>query len=137
MSWITWPFRFIGFWAWFALEMVRANVTVLRDNLTPGQDSTPGIIRYSTRCRGDAELTLLASLITLTPGTLTLGTTTQAPGAARVPGGRGEDADAGAPDARYLFVHGMYQADAEELRDLVHDLESRMLAAVRRQGGDA
>ncbi|WP_430593188.1 Na+/H+ antiporter subunit E [Humidisolicoccus flavus] len=123
MTWVTWPLRALGFWLWFAKEIVVSNVAVLRDNLTPGQQSTPGIAAYSTRCRSDHELTLLASLITLTPSTLTLGTSIEA---------RDDKLE---PDpARVLYVHGMYQADADELREALADMEARMLHGIRREG---
>lgn len=118
MSWITWPLRILFFTAWFARAVVVSNVTVLRDNLTPGQSSHPGIARVQTNCRTDAELTLLAALVTLTPGTLTLGTVSTRD-----------------PQRRVLFVHGMYAADADELRADVARIESRMLRAMRRTGG--
>lgn len=117
MTWASWPWRFLGFWVWFAKELVVANGAVLRDNLTPGQNSTTGIARFPSRCRTDTEITLLASLITLTPGTLTLGTTV-------------------ADGTRVLFVHGMYQANADELRTVLADMEGRMLDAMRRKGRD-
>ncbi|WP_062381428.1 Na+/H+ antiporter subunit E [Demequina pelophila] len=121
MTWLTWPFRFAGFLLWFAWQVVLSNVAVIRDNLTPGQDSSPGIITYVTRCRTDLELTTLGALITITPGTLTLGTSPA----------RGED------DARRLHVHGMYHADAPSLRAELAGIEDRMLHAMRRQGGPA
>lgn len=119
MTWITWPFRLLAFFAWFTRELVTSSIAVLRDNLTPGQDSTPGIARVETRCRTDLELTLLASLITLTPGTLTMGVDIKRDTKTRV-----------------LFVHGMYFAGPEESRADTHEMESRMLRAMRRKGGD-
>jgi multicomponent Na+:H+ antiporter subunit E len=116
MTWLTWPLRIAVFAAWFAKEFVVANTLVLRDNLTPGQDSTPGIARFATRCRTDTELTMLAALITLTPGTLTVGT------------------DTTADRTRVLFVHGMYAPDADTLRKELEDMETRLLHACRRQG---
>lgn len=116
MSWLTWPFRLLVFLAWYARELVLSNVAVLRDNLTPGQNSTPGIARFPTSCRTDHELTVLAALITLTPGTLTIGTATT-------------------EGTRLLFVHGMYHRDAEELRADLQNMETHMLRAIRRRGG--
>lgn len=118
MSWLTWPVRLLGFTVWFAKEVVVSNVIVLRDNLTPGQAGTPGIAVFRTRCRTDAELTLLAASITLTPGTLTLGT------APRV--------DPSEP--RVLIVHGIYHRDADALRTDLAAMEARMLQALRREG---
>lgn len=115
---LTWPWRMLAFLTWYAKELFTASLVVLRDNLTPGQQSTPGIARVTTRCRTDGELTLLAALVTITPGTLTLGAET------------GEDAGV-------LYVHGMYAADADALREAIADLEARMLHACRREGGPA
>jgi multicomponent Na+:H+ antiporter subunit E len=119
MTVLTWPVRLLWFAIWFASRVVISNATVVWDNLTPGQRSTPGVAVLATRCRTDAELTVLAALITLTPGTLTLGT-------AQPP------AD---DDARVLYVHGMYHPDADSLRSELRSIEDRMLQAMRREGG--
>lgn len=116
-SWLTWPFRLLGFVAWFAKEVIVANFSVLRDNLTPGQDSMPGIARVPTRCATDVEITALAALVTLTPGTLTLGTTVES-----------------RTHARVLFVHGMYSDGPDALRAEVARIEDRLLPALRRKG---
>lgn len=117
MTWLTWPLRIVAFALWYAGQLVLSNVAVLRDNLTPGQDSTPGIARLVTRCRTDLELTLLAALITLTPGTLTIGTERDGPGGDRI-----------------LYVHGLYNSDAEDMCRDLRDMENHLLHAVRRKG---
>ena len=118
MSWLTWPIRLVGFLLWFMLQVAVSNLQVIRDNLTPGQNSTPGVVALDTRCRTDLELTWLAALITLTPGTLTLGTA--------------QPTTAEAP--RRLYVHGMYHRDAPPLRVELRTIETRMLRALRRTG---
>ncbi len=121
MTWLTWPVRVAVFALWFAWQVVLSNVAVIRDNLTRGQDSTPGLVTFETACRSDTELTTLAALITVTPGTLTLGTSpVESEG-----------------DARRLHVHGMYHSDAASLRAELAGIESRMLHAMRRKGGPA
>ena len=70
--------------------------------------------------------TLLAALITLTPGTLTLGMH-DAPVAAQ----RRRDAE----DIRTLYVHSLYSGNADSVRVEVRELETRLLRAVRRTGG--
>jgi multicomponent Na+:H+ antiporter subunit E len=116
MTWITWPVRLASFALWFSKEFIVANVKVMRDNLTPGLDLTPGIARFETQCRTDLEITFLAALITLTPGTLSLGTERVGPDHRRV-----------------LLVHGMYAPDAHTLRLELARLEERMLTAIRRK----
>ncbi|CAN3127529.1 Na+/H+ antiporter subunit E [Mycobacterium sp. smrl_JER01] len=119
ISWLTWPWRMLAFLAWFAKEVVVANVAVLRDNLTPGQDSVPGITRFATRCRTDTEITTLAAIITLTPGTLTMGT---------------EEVWVDGRHIRVLFVHSMYTDTPDMVRADLADMETHMLKALRREG---
>ncbi len=128
MSWLTWPFRAVAFAFWFTVQVAISNYTVVRDNLTPGQDSTPGVAKLETRCRTDLEITVLAALITLTPGTLTLGTV----GPARASGTRVAES---APTPRVLYVHGMYHREPDSLRAELQTIETRLLRAMRREGG--
>ncbi|WP_277208921.1 Na+/H+ antiporter subunit E [Isoptericola croceus] len=116
MSWFTWPLRWAWFAVWFLALVVRSNFTVIWDTLTPGQASRPLIGQYASRCRSDAELTLLAIAITLTPGTLTLGTRTEESG------------------TRTLYVHGMYDGSPEGLAASVRRIEDKLFSATRRKG---
>lgn len=116
MTWLTWPLRLLGFALWYGKEVIRTNVTVIRDNLTRGQHSTPGIAQVPTRCTREFEVMLLGSLITLTPGTLTLGASLDDTGAWQ------------------LTVHSLYNSDPEELRTALADMERRMLSSIRRTG---
>ncbi|BAC17039.1 putative monovalent cation/H+ antiporter subunit E [Corynebacterium efficiens YS-314] len=111
---LTWPFRIIGFLFWYIGALVTANIAVLKDVLTPGQDSAPGIGLFESRSETEFEFSLISVLITLTPGTLSLGTTTR---------GEGEP--------RKLYVHSLYSSDADALRAELKDMEDRMLKAVR------
>ena len=119
MTWLTWPVRIVVFLFWYTWLVVRTHAVVLRDALTPGQGSTPGIARYDSRCRTDAEITLLSTCITLTPDTLTIGHDNS------------DDPDV----AHRIYVHGMYSPDADHLRTELRTLEGRLLTAMRRTGG--
>ncbi|MFW7415596.1 Na+/H+ antiporter subunit E [Demequina sp. SO4-18] len=119
MSWLTWPVRIVVFLLWYTWLVVRTNAVVLRDAVTPGQSSTPGIARYDSRCRTDMEITLLSTCITLTPGTLTVG----------------HDTPADTEIDHTIYVHGMYSPDPSHLREELRDLEGRLLTAMRRTGG--
>lgn len=62
--------RFVIYVVW---ELVLANVKVARTVLfTPSADLRPGIVAVPLDLKSDAEITTLANLITLTPGTLSL-----------------------------------------------------------------
>lgn len=117
MTWITWPFRIVWFIGWFLAQVLISSITVWKDNLTPGQDSMPGVARYDSRCVTSTEVTLLGILVTLTPGTLTLGAEYQR-----------------STETWTIFVHGMYSPDPDALRREVQVIESKLLATVRRQG---
>ncbi len=56
----------------FIKEMVVANINVAKIVLSPKMKAKPGIIAYPTELKTGLEVTLLASLITLTPGTLVM-----------------------------------------------------------------
>ena len=102
--------RLLSFAGYFLGKLVRANLEVTRDLLTPGSRLAPGIVRYEMRSRTSAEVSVFTDLVTMTPGTLVL-TVTDGP-----------------PTA---YVHGMYASDPEELRQELRGLEDRLLHAWR------
>ncbi|WP_375001959.1 Na+/H+ antiporter subunit E [Aeromicrobium sp. CTD01-1L150] len=111
MSRMTVLWRLPMFAVWFAMEVIHSSGRVLLDIVTPGSMTTPRVVCLDARSRTDAELTLIAALITLTPGTLTLGTR-------------------GIGDRRVLLVHSMYHANTDEALEDLHDMEDRMLRAL-------
>lgn len=59
--------------AWlFLVELLKSSVKVARMVLTPRLTLVPGILAYPLTVDRDFEITLLANLITLTPGTLSV-----------------------------------------------------------------
>ncbi|MGX6444184.1 Na+/H+ antiporter subunit E [Neobacillus sp. K501] len=54
----------------FLKELVLSNISVLKHVLKPKLDMRPGIFALETELTKDWEITILANLITLTPGTL-------------------------------------------------------------------
>lgn len=114
---LTWPLRILRFALWFFGQQTMTSVKVVRDAFLPHAALEPGFVVYRTRCQTEFEVTLLSSLITLTPGTLTMGATR--PGAA---------------DAWDIVVHGMYFPEPDELTDALKEMEDHMLTAVRRKG---
>lgn len=103
--------RLIEFILYFLWDLVVSNCRVAYDVLTPKHHMRPGIIALPLDASRDEEITLLANLISLTPGTLSL------------------DVSA---DRRYLFVHSMYIDDPErEKRRLKNGVERRLLELLR------
>ena len=98
--------RFILFFIYFVRILVKANLIVAWEIITPGYQMTPGIIRYPVKGMTDFQITSLANAITLTPGTLSV------------------DVD---DDAEYLYVHCMYVKDRPAaVRDL-DELKGRIM----------
>ena len=100
--------HFILFFAW---EVIVANVRVAYDVLTPRHRMTPGIIAIPLDVKTDREITILANLITLTPGTLSLDVST---------------------DRRVLYIHAMYIQDVDRFKESIKkELETRLLEVLR------
>ena len=100
--------RFALFFVW---ELVLANLRVAYDVVTPGYHMRPAIVAVPLDAKTDAEITLLANLITLTPGSFSL------------------DVSA---DRSVLYVHAMYIDDPEAFRRAIKDgFERRVLELLR------
>ncbi len=81
--------------AYFVWELVLANLKVARDVLMPVKRLRPAVVAVPLDLETDWQITLLAILITLTPGTLSLDVST---------------------DRRVLFIHAMHVDDPDALR---------------------
>jgi multicomponent Na+:H+ antiporter subunit E len=72
MTLATWIGRGIAFAVFFAWELVLANLRVARLVLGPRAGLRPAIVALPLDVRSDLAIQLLATTITLTPGTLSL-----------------------------------------------------------------
>lgn len=95
-----------GFVLFFIKELIVANLKVAFDVLTPRHHMRPGIVAIPLDLKTDLEITVLTTLITLTPGTLCLHVT---------------------DDRRTLYLHAMYIDDPEQItRDIKDGFERRV-----------
>ncbi|MBA2745188.1 MAG: Na+/H+ antiporter subunit E, partial [Flavisolibacter sp.] len=62
--------KMISFFFFFLKELIKANLQVAYDVITPKFYMEPGIVKIPLDAKTDLEITLLANLISLTPGTL-------------------------------------------------------------------
>jgi multicomponent Na+:H+ antiporter subunit E len=100
-----------SFFFYFIFELVKANLRVAHDVITPTDYSTPGIIRIPLDVKTDLEITLLSMVITLTPGTLTLDVS---------------------PDKKWIYVHFMFIDDLETARkEIKEGFESKIIELFR------
>lgn len=103
--------RFFGFLGFYLWDLVKSNAIIAYDVLTPTHYMKPGVIGIPLDAKTDLEITVLANLITMTPGTLSLDVS---------------------PDRKTLYVHAMYIDDPDRLRaDLKENYERRVLELLR------
>ncbi|MEJ0078731.1 MAG: Na+/H+ antiporter subunit E [Alphaproteobacteria bacterium] len=65
-------YHFIRYTGSFAVELVRANITMLRYVYSPRIDIAPGIVEIKTRLKSPIGRLALANSIALTPGSLVI-----------------------------------------------------------------
>lgn len=56
----------------FIMELIISSVLIIKQILRPELNITPGIFSFETELEGDMEVTVLALLLTLTPGSVVL-----------------------------------------------------------------
>ncbi len=64
--------RIIVYWPWLFIEIVKANIDVIRRLLRANPDISPTLVRSRTMQRTDLGRVIYANSITLTPGTLSI-----------------------------------------------------------------
>jgi multicomponent Na+:H+ antiporter subunit E len=103
--------RLVEFVGYFAGQLVLSSLRVAVDIVTPRHRSRPGILAVPLDAESDAEITLLANLVSLTPGSLSLDVS---------------------EDRRTLFVHVMFLDDPEAVcRQMKQGFERRVLELLR------
>ena len=98
-------FRVVRFGLYFLGILVRANLQIAWEIMTPGFRQTPRILRYPVAHLTAVQKTVFANCITLTPGTL------------------GVDV---APDGGLLYVHCMYAEDRATAITELRKLDERL-----------
>lgn len=97
--------------ALFIKELLLSGFTVARQTVAPKLTVRPGIFAFRTELKSDWEVTLLACLICLTPGTLTLDVS---------------------DDKGTLFIHAMDIGDAEQISEQIrHTFEKAIMEVSR------
>jgi len=103
--------RIIGFIFYFLYEVIVANLQVAYEVMTPNLYVKPGIIKIPLDVTTNTEITILANLITLTPGTLSIDVS---------------------DDKKVLYVHSMYVTDRDKfVHDIKNGFERRILLITR------
>lgn len=95
----------------FLKELILANVAVLKVVLQPKMTMEPAFFKYETELTEEWEITLLSSLITLTPGTVVVHIS---------------------DDSKYLFIHAIDAADVDETIVAIRDSFEKAIREVSR-----
>ncbi|MFK2826528.1 Na+/H+ antiporter subunit E [Bacillus sp. B190/17] len=95
----------------FFKELFMANIDVLKVVLKPKLDMQPGIFALPTELKSDWEVTLLANLITLTPGTLVIDVS---------------------DDQKTLYIHAIDVPDVQDAINSIKDSFEKAIMEVSR-----
>ncbi|MFS0489020.1 Na+/H+ antiporter subunit E [Leadbetterella byssophila] len=96
---------------YFVYELIKANIQVAYDVITPKYFFKPGIVKYPMSARTDLEINLLSTVISLTPGTLILDIS---------------------EDKKTLYIHVMYLKDKSSfIKQTKNGIEKRLLEILR------
>jgi multicomponent Na+:H+ antiporter subunit E len=102
--------RVVGLAGFFAWELVKANLRLAVDVLTPHYKIRPGIIAVPLDATTDGQILLLSMLINTTPGSVALDVS---------------------PDRRTMYVHVMYIDTPEAARaEIKQGFERRVLGVL-------
>jgi multicomponent Na+:H+ antiporter subunit E len=103
--------QILSFVLFFIKEFVISNVRVARDVISLKRNSRPGIVAVPLDIRSDFEITLLATLLALTPGTFAMDVSN---------------------DRKTMYIHAMFVTDPDLLRKSIKDgLERRIMELFR------
>ncbi|MEI6892069.1 MAG: Na+/H+ antiporter subunit E [Pontiella sp.] len=103
--------QLINFSLFFVKELVVSSCRVAVDVVKPKPMLCPGVIGIPIDAETDLEITLLANVISLTPGTLSLDVS---------------------KDRKTLYIHAMYVVNPDDLRaEIKEGLERRLLELLR------
>lgn len=103
-------FSLLELMIFFAKEVLLSNIKVARDALSPNPNIEPGFVSITLGEMSDRQLFVLANMITMTPGTLSLEFS---------------------KDKRTLTVHTLYTDAATSLQeDITLNYERRVLNAL-------
>lgn len=103
--------KILAFIMYFLYDMLKANIEVAIDVVTPNYNMKPGIIKFEMDAKTDFEITMLANMVAMTPGTLVIDIS---------------------KDKKYMYIHVMYLKDiARFKRNLKQRTEKKLLEIIR------
>lgn len=99
--------KIVSLYLLFIYELVLSTINVALLVIKPKLDFEPGIIAFPLKVQSDVEITLLANLITLTPGTLSVDVS---------------------DDKKTLYVHAIDASDPDSIvADIANGFERKVI----------
>jgi multicomponent Na+:H+ antiporter subunit E len=90
----------------FIKEMILANIQIAYIIISPSMNIRPGLIEYPLDIRNDGAIVLLANMISLTPGTLSVDIS---------------------PDRKFIYVHAMVMETPDQLKQQIKNTFERRI----------
>ena len=91
---------------YYLVDLVRSNIQVTMDIITPGEKGHPSVVKLETICNKDIQVFALACFIAMTPGSLCI----------KVSNSR-----------RFIWVHHLYPQNIEGLLRTIRSYEKRIV----------
>lgn len=107
MKYIRKAWLFFVFLLFYLKEMVKANLQLARDILSPTMRLQPGIVKVHTNAKNGRQTLALFNLVTMTPGSLCLDVN---------------------DDHSCIYIHGLYVKSHDEFeKEIIDGIEKKML----------
>lgn len=103
--------KIVGFLLFYSWEMIRSNLQVAYDVLTPKFFMQPGIVKFPMSATTDFEINMLSTMVALTPGTIAIDVS---------------------KDKKVLYIYVMYLKDKEKFIKQLKEVGERRLLEVLR-----
>lgn len=101
-------FHIFVFIIFYLRMLILSNFQVARDILSPTFGMSPAILGIGLDIQSDSQILILSSLITMTPGTLSMDIS---------------------DDKKTIFIHAMYAKDPKKIIDEIKYLEKKVMKA--------
>lgn len=100
-------FPFVSFLLFYFSEMVKANLQLARDILSPNMKIKPGIVRVNIGEKTDNQILVIFNLITMTPGSMCMELS---------------------ENKKTIYVHGLYVDDSNKFEaEIQHGLVRKVM----------
>ncbi len=111
MKFFTKIYQVTGFVLFYLIEMIKANILIAVDILSPNATMKPGIVKIELDVTSDHEILSFFNLISMTPGTLSVDLS---------------------EDKKFIYVHAWHIDDVEEFKKSIKNkLEKRVMEVYR------